>query len=251
MTTLDRKLKVLILGHRGMLGHMVKLYLEQFYDIETIDYRWPSLDFKQAILDSDADYLINCVGAIPQRTKEFDINFELPIWLDSNFNGRIIHPGTDCEMDSDEYGKSKAMATSWLLKYGLKTKIIKTSIIGFELSGNSSLMEWFLSNPDKSKTRGYVDHFWNGSTTLQWAKHSAKMIERWSKQMDLTIIGTDCISKWDILNMLNSIFCRDIRIKQYETGEIVNKCLELDINYGNLEDQIKEMKEFYEAKKTK
>ena len=35
-----------------------------------------------------------------------------------------------------------------------------------------------------------------------------------------------------------------------ETGSIVNKCLELDINYGHLEDQIKEMKAFYETRKT-
>ena len=85
MITSDRKLKVLILGHRGMLGHMVKMYLEQFYTIETISDRWGTEEFKAAIQESDADYLINCIGAIPQRTKDFTINWELPIWLDQNF----------------------------------------------------------------------------------------------------------------------------------------------------------------------
>jgi len=132
MTTLDRKLTVLILGHKGMLGHMVKLYLEQFYNIETIEHRWPGFQFKEAVKQSKADYLINCIGAIPQRTKDFDINFELPVWLDQNFRGRIIHPGTDCEMDEDEYGISKAKAANWLMENGLRTKIIKTIIIGYE-----------------------------------------------------------------------------------------------------------------------
>lgn len=247
MTTLDRKLTVLILGHKGMLGHMVKLYLEQFYNIETIEHRWPGFQFKEAVKQSKADYLINCIGAIPQRTKDFDINFELPVWLDQNFRGRIIHPGTDCEMDEDEYGISKAKAANWLMENGLRTKIIKTSIIGYENGGNASLMEWFLSNQDDVTVNGYADHFWNGSTTLQWAKQAAQLIEKWNKHMDLTIIGTECISKWDILVILNRVFERNINVNAHETGSIVNKCLELDINYGHLEDQIKEMKQFYMA----
>lgn len=251
MNTLDRKLKVLILGHRGMLGHMVKLYLEQFYEIETIEDRWPTLDFKMSIQMSDSDYLINCIGAIPQRTKDFDVNFELPVWLDGHFNGRIIHPGTDCEMDNDEYGVSKAKAANWLLESGIRTKIIKTSIIGYELNGSASLMEWFLSNKDGDSVKGYTNHFWNGSTTLQWAKHAAKMIEGWSKQMDLTIIGTECVSKWEILNSINKKCLRNINVEAHDTGSVVDKCLDLDVKYGHVEDQIKEMKEFYEARKTK
>ena len=246
MTTLDRKLTVLILGHKGMLGHMVKAYLEQFYNIETTPYRWGSSEFKDAIIGSDADYLINCIGAIPQRTKDFNINWELPIWLDQNFSGRIIHPGTDCEMDDDDYGVSKAKAAFWLMENGLRTKIIKTSIIGYEVNGNASLMEWFLSNEDGSTVNGYTDHLWNGSTTYQWAKHAGQLIEKWNKHMDLTIIGTDPVSKWDILNAINQVFGRNIIVKPYKTQEVVNKCLEVDINYGHIKDQIIEMKDFYE-----
>jgi len=249
MTTLDRKLTVLILGHTGMLGHMVKLYLEQFYTIETLSHRWGTEKFKTAIQESDADYLINCIGAIPQRTKNFDINWELPIWLDQNFNGRIIHPGTDCEMDSDDYGVSKAKAALWLMENGLRTKIIKTSIIGYEVNGNASLMEWFLSNEDGSTVNGYADHLWNGSTTYQWAKHAGQLIEKWNKHMDLTIIGTEATTKYDMLVSINDIFGRQINVNSVLTGTTVNKCLELDINYGTIQNQIKEMKEFYEAKK--
>lgn len=251
MNTLDRKIRVLILGHTGMLGHMVKAYLEQFYEIETVSNRWGTEEFKMAIQESDADYLINCIGAIPQRTKNFDINWELPIWLDQNFNGRIIHPGTDCEMDDDPYGVSKAKAATWLLENGLRTKIIKTSIIGYEVNGSASLMEWFLSNSDGETVNGYANHYWNGSTTYQWAKQAKIMIENWSKQMDLTIIGTDPVSKYQILTSINRVFGRKINVNQHETESSVNKCLELDINYGHIEDQIMEMKEFYETTTTR
>jgi len=246
MNTLDRKITVLILGHKGMLGHMVKMYLEQFYTIETISDRWSTNEFKETIKLSSADYLINCIGAIPQRTKDFTINWELPIWLDQNFNGRIIHPGTDCEMDDDEYGISKAKATLWLMENGLRTKTIKTSIIGYEVNGNASLMEWFLSNKDGSTINGYVDHFWNGSTTYQWAKQADQLIKDWGKYMTLTIIGTSTTTKYDMLISINKVFGRRINVKQASTGTTINKCLDLNINYGNIEDQIKKMKEFYE-----
>lgn len=118
-------MRILILGHTGMLGHMVKMYLEQFYTVETISDRWGTEEFKTTIQESDADYLINCIGAIPQRTKNFDINWELPIWLDQNFNGRIIHPGTDCEMDDDDYGISKAKAAAWLMENGLELRLLR------------------------------------------------------------------------------------------------------------------------------
>ena len=139
-------MKILILGSNGMLGHMVKKYLEQYHEIETINHRWPSEEFKLAVIDSNADFLINCVGAIPQRTKDFGINWELPIWLDQYFKGKIVHPSTDCEMDDDDYGLSKAKAANWIVDSGKRTKMIKASIIGPELNGHFSMLYWFLSN---------------------------------------------------------------------------------------------------------
>ena len=112
-------MNVLILGSNGMLGHMVEKYLKQYYKIEIINHRGPSQDFKTAINNSNSDFLINCIGAIPQKTKNFDVNWELPIWLDNNFKGKIIHPVTDCEMDRDDYGISKRKAADWIISNGI------------------------------------------------------------------------------------------------------------------------------------
>ena len=146
------KKEILVLGHNGMLGHMVGKYLSQdeSNNIVTINHRFPSNEFKDAIINFTGDYIINCIGSIPQKTKEFSVNTELPKWLELNSPCRIIHPSTDCEMDQDEYGVSKRKAVDFLLSKAKKTKIIKCSIIGPELSGHNSLLDWFLLNENSS-----------------------------------------------------------------------------------------------------
>ena len=243
MAILNRK--ILLLGPNGMLGHMVKKYLEQYYKIETINHRWPSEDFKTAIKDSDADYLINCIGAIPQRTKDFIINWELPIWLDQNFKGRIIHPATDCEMDNDEYGISKAKAADWIMESGQRTKMIKASIIGPELNSHASMLYWFLSNADGSEVNGYSNHMWNGITTYYWAKFSKTLIKDWNSFSKRTILASNCLSKYDMCQTFNKVYGRNIIVNPFETPKSVNKCLEADIYLDNIETQLIELKQYY------
>ena len=114
-------MRVLVLGHKGMLGHMVVKYLkDNNINVITIDKKYPLSS--QQIKQFKGDYIINCIGAIPQKTNDFEINVQIPIWLDINTSCKIIHPGTDCEMDNDEYGKSKKMSAEWIKKEGKKQK---------------------------------------------------------------------------------------------------------------------------------
>lgn len=103
--------KVLILGHRGMLGNTTYSYLSQFYTVDTIEYRWPSNEFRAYIETYKGDFIINCIGAIPQKTAVYDINCILPVYLSKYSSCKVVHPGTDCESDSTPYGISKAIAT--------------------------------------------------------------------------------------------------------------------------------------------
>ena len=240
------KPKLLILGSNGMLGHMVKKHLEQSYEIESIEHRWPSAEFKLAIQSSSSDVLINCVGAIPQRTKDFLINWELPIWLDQNFNGNIIHPGTDCEMDGDNYGISKRKAADWIIENGSRTKMIKASIIGPELHGSASFLYWFLSNEDGSKTNGYSNHMWNGITTYYWAMFSEKLIDNWDDYSTRTTLSSaNCISKYEMCVIFNRVYDRNIIVNTFETPVAIDKCLESDISLPSIEIQLTNMLEFY------
>lgn len=229
-------MKVLVLGHKGMLGHMVVKFLKEHHNIYTIPSRWP--ECKSEILDFKGDYIINCVGAIPQRTDNFDINWHLPIWLDLHSPCKVIHPGTDCEMDDDEYGISKRIASNYIINSGNQTKILKTSIIGPELNGNSSLLEWFLSQ--KEEVFGYTKAIWNGVTTLEWSKHCLKLINNWDDYNKITILYSDNISKYELLNVIKKIFNKNIKIIKKELGK--NKTLKGDIKTKNIKEQLIELK---------
>jgi dTDP-4-dehydrorhamnose reductase len=233
-------MKILILGHNGMLGNAVKLYLEQYYDIEVINSRYPSIEFQESIKSFDGQYIINCIGAIPQKTNNFDINSELPIFLDQNTNCTIIHPSTDCESDDTEYGVSKRNATKWLLENSNKSIIFKTSIIGIELNSADSLLCWFLK---QNNATGYTAAMWNGITTLEWAKQCKRLIDGFDFS-NFNVFCTKCISKYELLNIIKQIYLLDVEITPIN-GIGKNKCLN-GIELTNIQQQIKELKEFYD-----
>ena len=238
-------MKVLILGHNGMLGHMVHKYLtSKSLNVETTHQRWPSQEFKEFVKEYDGDFIINCIGAIHQKTNNFDVNWELPIFLDFYSKCRIIHPGTDCEMDNNDYGTSKKIARDFIVNTSKNTKSIKTSIIGPELNGSASLMEWFLSNEDRSTVDGYNRYFWNGNTTLTWAEFSRELIDGWEKYEAETILSSVCITKREILESINEIFDRKINILSKD-GEALNRCLPGQISTPHIKIQLKRLKEFY------
>lgn len=246
-------MKILILGQNGMLGHVVTRFMsESGYRTDKTHYKWPSPDFKKFIKESDSDFLINCIGKIPQKNSDLksflSSNTDLPIFLVENFRGKIIHPTTDCEFAgstdpsffysksdpqdaSDSYGKSKILATQELLKHS-NVKIIRTSIIGPEILDKKSLWEWFVGcqNP-----KGFVNHFWNGITTLQWAKEAEKHML--SFESGLTQIGANKVSKFDLLNIINEELSLNKKIEAFSTAT-VNKCLVSDYQVPSLKKQI-------------
>tara|TARA_A100000164_G_C21941463_1_gene790960 strand:- start:756 stop:1508 length:753 start_codon:yes stop_codon:yes gene_type:complete len=240
--------KILVLGHSGMLGHMVKRYLSNKNDFSvfTTNLKWPNNDFKKEIISFSSQsnaHLINCIGAIPQKVDSFNINSDLPIWLENNINSyrcKIIHPGTDCEVDNDKYGISKKKASNYIIKNGKITKIIKASIIGPELLTKHSLFEWFL-NCQEEEVDGYTQFFWNGITTLQWAYICYDLIINWNKFKILTIPATDCISKYDLLVKVKTVFNKKIKINKNMKIK-ANKCLIGNYKVPTIDNQLLKLK---------
>lgn len=233
-----------------MLGHIVENYLSSKKNFQTknITERWPTKSFKKSIHNfcglDNGDFIINCIGAIHQKTNSFDVNTSLPIWLDKNISTKckIIHPGTDCEDDNDDYGISKRKAAEFILGAGSVTKIIKTSIIGPELASKVSLLEWFINNND-NQVDGYSEYYWNGNTTLQWAKISEDMINNWNKYNTLSIPATDCISKCELLLTIKKIFNKKILIRE-KIFPSINKCLKGNINVPSINEQLLDLKKY-------
>jgi len=238
-------MRVLILGHKGMLGNAVLKFLNhKKITTLTTDTRWPTDSFKHFTEHCECDFIINCIGAIPQRKDDFAVNHELPCWLDSLTNIKIIHPGTDCEIDDDNYGLSKRKAVEYIMGTGKNTKIIKTSIIGHEINSQASLLDWFLS--EKKSVRGYNNHFWNGNTTLQWSKICFDLVQSWDSYEVLTIVSTEPISKYELLNTVAEVYNKEIMIEDFSHEKrITNKCLSGKIPVPNIRKQLTELKRFY------
>lgn len=261
-------MKVLILGHNGMLGNAVHKHLERIFEVQIIsNQRWDSIEFRNSVLQSDAEFIINCIGAIPQKKYEEeyykDINVNLPEFLETT-GKKILHPSTDCEFSGklkypnkygkndirdaeDDYGKSKAEISGKIINEFKNTKIIRTSIIGHEISEKKySLLDWFLSVEDGSEVNGFSNHYWNGITTLEWAKIAEDFIINWDRYNTLNQVGTDGLNKYELLNMFNEIYDKNVIINSFEPEKSANKMLVSDYDLPSLEQQIIELKQFYE-----
>ncbi|MFH1454835.1 MAG: sugar nucleotide-binding protein [bacterium] len=262
-------IKLMVLGHNGMLGNAVMKYFSQYpqkYKTLTLSERWGYIKFNEKLISADIDFIINCIGATPQKysnqpEKYKELNIDLPIFLET-LNKKIIHPSTDCEFSgnlsinkkyqknnirdaTDDYGKSKAYISELIENSFKNTKIIRTSIIGYELTDQKfSLLEWILSS--KGSIRGYTDHYWNGITTLQWSKICENIINNWNKQPVLNQYGTEKINnKYDLAKIIVKTYKKNTIVKPYVTGQNINKCLESDTKLPTIDEQVIELKKFY------
>lgn len=129
------------------------------------------------------DYVINAIGitnrsALEDEALTLFINGALPHILARELGQKLIHITTDCAFNgingapydedspktpNDLYGLSK------ILGEPTNCLTIRTSIIGREVEGFDSLLEWFLRQEGKD-VRGYSNHFWNGITAKQFGK---------------------------------------------------------------------------------
>lgn len=261
-------MKVLVLGHTGMLGNAVKKYLTvQNYEVEIIStsLRWNNTDFNKAIINSDSEFIINCIGAIPQKKLPNEyfklLNIDLPRFLDG-IGKKIIHPATDCEFSGnleypkkygkfdvrdayDVYGKSKADVGILIETEFINTKMLRTSIFGHEINGHVSLLDWFLNTDDSQVINGYSNYYWNGISTLQWAKEAEKIIKNWDDSPVLTQVGSEGMSKLEFLLMVKKIYTKQNQINSFYYEKSVNKILKTDYVLPPLEQQLIELKQFY------
>jgi dTDP-4-dehydrorhamnose reductase len=242
------KTKILILGPKGMLGSMaMKYFTSKGYEVHHCGTRFESPHFADTINGfnkfSQVDFILNCVGAIPQKTNNFKVNTDLPIWLENNLNvatTRVIHPGTDCEMDNDNYGLSKKLASDYIKLYGTKTKILKTSIVGPEEGSGHGLMAWL--GDQEGEVNGYTQAIWNGNTTLEWCKQAEQLMLNWDAYGTETVLEGKPISKFDMLKLFAEFYDKTITVKPINLGK--NKCLTGTVKTKSLKEQLDELKEF-------
>lgn len=194
-------------------------------------------------------WVINAIGIIKPYIKDDDsgsikraieINSLLPRYLAEqvkNSGTKIIQIATDCVYSGnkgnydenyphdalDVYGKTKSLGeVSAENFYNLRC-----SIIGPEIKGKLSLLEWFLAAKKNAEITGFKNHFWNGITTLHFAKICKGIIENDlelpSKQH---IIPDGTLSKAQMLEKFAQVYKRkDIKIRGKNVTPAVDRTL--------------------------
>lgn len=255
-------MRVLLFGGTGMLGHIVKIVLEEAGHIvfspsrELYDITMGKAVLKTLVCSFIPDYIVNSTGILIKDSENNPdmaqlINTDFPRWIEEIMGAsRIIHASTDCvfsgnllapatynETDNKDatsvYGKTKAA--------GEIAGTIRTSIIGPELKKGTGLFHWFVNC--KEYTKGYTDHYWNGITALEWAKQALKIIEK-NEPFDLIQIGLATpLTKDVLLYYISDVFYLDIYIVPHIAGEC-NRALQSAIEVPSIEEQLTELRDF-------
>lgn len=201
----DPGARVLVLGGRGMLGHML---VRQLSRVEDLDLRWTSIpgepgdisldaadqtDVLARVLEEEGPFhlIINGIAMLQRAVDEEDpdtvdlagtVNGAFPkrVAAEAEQRGaRMIHISTDavfapdagvCDESTlpsptDAYGRSKHAGE--VISDNALT--LRLSIIGPNPSYGAGLFEWLRKRGDCRTIPGFVDQRWVGCTTLHVA----------------------------------------------------------------------------------
>jgi dTDP-4-dehydrorhamnose reductase len=267
--------KILIVGSKGMAGHIIRQLLIESNSFEVIDISRDNQSFKstysfdltdleqlQKILQIEKpDVIINCVGILNQAAennpeKSIFINSFIPHYLSGRCK-RLIHISTDCVFNGSKgnyiendpkdgygvYAESKSLGE---VTYGPHLTI-RTSIIGPELKSNGSgLLHWFLNQTGQIK--GYSNALWSGVTTLQLANFIKDLVDKPEITGLIHYTNNTKISKLDLLKLVSMIFKKKIDILPFEDYHVdkslVNTRSETNLLIPNYETMLRELFNF-------
>ncbi|MGB8769288.1 MAG: sugar nucleotide-binding protein [Candidatus Korobacteraceae bacterium] len=148
----------------------------------------------------------------------------LQIATDCVYSGhRGSYSETDVHDPLDVYGKTKSLGE--VLYPG--TNCLRCSIIGPEPKSYVFLIEWFRRQPHGAVLNGFINHQWNGVTTLHFARLCIGAIKSGIPLSRLQhVIPSGSLSKHDLLRTFVAHFQRpDIRISPTEAKTVVDRTL--------------------------
>ncbi len=242
---------ILLFGSTGMLGkyvhnelckqHSVYCVNRYEFDITKNNISVLAEIFEKQPKDS---VVINCSGVIPQKTNStrdyISVNTILPLTINNLckiYNFKFIHITTDCVFDGikglytaqDKHNSTNMYGITKSLGEPEDATVIRTSIIGEEMYGKKSLLEWVISNKNET-INGYNNHYWNGVSCLTLAKIINDMIVNntyWSGVKH--ICSSEIVSKYDLCCYINDIYNLNINIISTNADDSKNLSLIGDI----------------------
>ncbi len=248
----------IVMGDRGMLGNNVCRFLESTGKYKVIGLNRSNFD---AFCDSQSKLegileglvqgqssrsitLINCIGIIPQAGKDHILNNAMYVRVNAVFPHilsntceklgiKMIHVTTDCVYtgkkgnynETDEHDETSIYGVTKSKGEPENCTVIRTSIIGEELTTKRSLLEWVKSNRG-GKIKGYTNHLWNGVTCLQLAKVIDQLISEnlyWTGVRH--VFSPNSVSKYELVELINHTYGLGIEVTPYETEETIDKTI--------------------------
>jgi dTDP-4-dehydrorhamnose reductase len=146
----------------------------------------------------------------------------------------------------DVYGKTKSLGEP------SDCFVLRTSIIGPEIKGKLSLLEWFFKQKDK-EINGFQNHFWNGITTLECSKIIEQIIKNNLYENGTKHVFSNIVSKYDMVNTFKEVYDINVKINKIDAKDFCDRTLstinkdflnKLDIK--DFKNMIFEMRDFYE-----
>ena len=258
---------ILIFGANGMLGHYMCSILssiDTIYPCTRKDFNIDMEDWSmlmELLHRYQPNIIVNCAGLIPQKGSHsiasyFRVNTMFPHKLQKYCNQspcKLIHITTDCVYSGNKgfycetecsdvtniYGHSKYLGEP------LNACVLRTSIIGEELSHKTSLLEWVRQ---QKEINGYVNHHWNGVTCLTLSEIVKLIIqENYFWKGVRHIHSPNSVSKYELCKMIAHVYELNISVIPYQDKKAINRTLNslYPIFYIKpIEDQLKKQKEF-------
>lgn len=207
------------------LPHFARAKLVGGVDVERLE------TIERAIQDAKPDVVINAIGVIKQVAQgnsaipAIKINALFPhqlAGLSGKAGARFITFGTDCvfsgrggpytETDcpdaTDFYGRSKLLGEV----AAANCLTLRTSIVGRELRGGHSLVEWILSQNGKT-VKGFRRALYSGMTTDAAANLVSEIIRKFPDLSGIWQVAGPQISKFDLLGIVRDEMGLDIQIE--------------------------------------
>ena len=252
-------MRVVVLGSTGMLGQRVCETLEaqghstvkvSRSEAVAFDFEKQSFTvFADSIDLLGEDWIVNCVGWIPQksagdqekdRLRAFLLNSELPEQIaqsQSKLGFGWIQIATDCVFDglAGQYDEDSVKAATDLYseskiageRFTAGAVQVRTSIIGVDPKGKSGLYEWFRGLPEWAKVEGYAGHIWNGVTTNAFARLVVGIVSKGLKESAVHHwVPLGAVSKFELLLLFKKHLHRsDIEVKPVERHPTLDRRL--------------------------
>lgn len=175
------------------------------------------------------DVTVNCVGLVKQAAQAEDILASVPVntllphrlaRLAEVGGGRLIHISTDCVFSGEkgnylESDRADATDVYGLSKYlgevgGPNAVTLRTSMIGHELRGRLSLLEWFLAQQTRAK--GFTRAVFSGVPTVELARIIRDYVLPNPELTGLYNVSADAINKYDLLRLIAAEYGKPIEI---------------------------------------